>query len=248
MDRTVKHGSRILDIGANIGYYVLIEANLVGSSGQIVAVEPSPTNIDLLRKNIQLNGLDQVTVVEGAVSNSGGIQKFFLAEESNLNTFHREILEIRNNLKGELDVQVFTVRELTKLYGSFDYIRMDIEGHEVQVLEDIVVMSNEGCRKLPDIIFETHINAYSKDQDIGKVLQAIERIGYQIEFVATSSERGTKLLEQHGSFPEKVIRTDEVYRSIHNDIEFPQLICCLEETGGIRTVYLKCRPEISLAV
>ncbi len=116
------------------------------------------------------------------------------------------------------------------------------------MLKHIVAMSNEDGRKLPDIIFEAHINAYSKDQDIGKVLQAIERIGYQVEFVATSSERGTKLLEQHGSLPETIIRTDEEYRSIHNDIEFPQLISCLEKTGGVRTVYLKSRPEFSLAV
>ena len=45
----------ILDIGANIGYYVLIQRNLVGKNAKITAIEPIPENVNILRKNLKLN-------------------------------------------------------------------------------------------------------------------------------------------------------------------------------------------------
>ncbi len=240
MEKTLKPGAKVLDIGANIGYYVLIESGLAGKSGHIVAVEPAPGNLAIFHQNISLNRLKQVTVVEGAVSNIGGVQEFWIAEESNLNTFRKDILENRGTLREGINVKVFTVQELTKTFGPFDYLRMDIEGHEVQVLQDIVQMGRNG-EKCPDIIFETHINTYAKfngDDSIGTVLRELKKLGYVVGFVGSSTERGTKILEELGYKSIKIMRTDETVRTIHQNIQFDQLINCLEKTGGIRTVYL----------
>ena len=89
-----------------------------------------------------------------------------------------------------------------------------------------------------NIIFETHINEYGENQNIGEVLRQLADYGYLVELVASSSERGTKILKDFGSIPQKRIRTDEVYRTIHKDLAMEQLIHCLEVTGGIRTVFL----------
>ena len=241
IEKTLAPGAKVLDIGANIGYYVLIESKLIGDVGQIVAVEPSPSNLNMFNQNVQLNGLKQVTIVEGAVSNVAGVEKFWLAEESNLNTFRKDILEQRGSLRQGIDVNVFTVQDLVQKYGSFDYLRMDVEGHEVQVLQDIVLMGLKG-NKCPNIIFEPHINTYkksNKNQDIGMVLRDLEKIGYEVGFVASSSVRGTRILEDFGYPSINRIRTDEVFRTIHKDIQTDQLIDCLERTGGIRTVFLR---------
>src|SRR3989344_4906353 len=40
----VKHGYTVIEIGANIGYYALMESGLVGNRGRIYAIEPSPNN------------------------------------------------------------------------------------------------------------------------------------------------------------------------------------------------------------
>ena len=47
----------VLDIGGNIGYYVLIEA-FVSPRSRIYTVEPSPVNVNLLKKNIQIHAID----------------------------------------------------------------------------------------------------------------------------------------------------------------------------------------------
>jgi len=51
----LREGMTILDIGANIGYYALLEARSVGPSGRVVAVEPEPRNAALLRRNVQFS-------------------------------------------------------------------------------------------------------------------------------------------------------------------------------------------------
>lgn len=75
-------------MGANIGYYAIMEAKMTGPTGTVIGVEPSPANVDLLRKNIALNGLDNVTVLGGAVSDVQGARDLFVSAFSNLNTFH----------------------------------------------------------------------------------------------------------------------------------------------------------------
>ena len=49
MKGLLREGMVGIDIGANIGYYVLLEKRLVGSEGKVVAVEPAPRNLELLR-------------------------------------------------------------------------------------------------------------------------------------------------------------------------------------------------------
>ena len=93
LEKICTPGMRVLDLGANIGYYAIMESQLIRPGGVLLAVEPSPTNVDLLKRNLELNNLeDTVTVRTAAVSDQHGEQKFFLSRKSNLNTFHLEHL------------------------------------------------------------------------------------------------------------------------------------------------------------
>ena len=68
LKRIIKKGDIVVDLGANIGYYTLILAQLVGEFGHVYAFEPEPSNFELLSKNVKENNHNHVTLVQKAVS------------------------------------------------------------------------------------------------------------------------------------------------------------------------------------
>ena len=68
LKQLIKEGDTVVDLGANIGYYTLILAQLVGKSGHVYAFEPEPSNFEILSKNVKENKHDNVTLVQKAIS------------------------------------------------------------------------------------------------------------------------------------------------------------------------------------
>lgn len=64
--RLLRQGDVFVDVGANEGFHTLVGSSRVGPSGQVVAFEPVPPTIERLHRNIQLNGLQNIAVVEAA--------------------------------------------------------------------------------------------------------------------------------------------------------------------------------------
>ena len=240
LEKVLRPGFTVLDIGANIGYYTLIEKQLTGDSGKIIAVEPSPSNIKLLKRNSELNNFKNITIFQAAISSHSGKKDFFLSYESNLNTFHN-YGTVEGHLTGEtIEVDTYTVPAILRQANceKLDLIRMDVEGHEVDVIEGMLEqIRNETL--LPSIIFETHLSRYNEENNMQKVLRQLFNLGYQAMYVASSWQKGSSIIESKGYQSLLSIPTDGVRRSIYKDIgneDAEDLIC---NTGGIRTVYLK---------
>ena len=70
--QNVKPGMTVLDIGANTGYMTILLADMVGAYGQVHSFEPMPANYELLRKNVDANGLNQVHLHNFALSDRKG--------------------------------------------------------------------------------------------------------------------------------------------------------------------------------
>ena len=62
--KVVKEGMTVVDIGAHIGYYTLIAANLAGKKGKVYAFEPEAENYSLLVKNIKVNGYQNIVTAK----------------------------------------------------------------------------------------------------------------------------------------------------------------------------------------
>lgn len=77
----LKEGMIVVDIGANVGYYTLLAARLVGSSGIVYAFEPMPSNYELLCKSIEVNGYTNVIPINKAVSNKHGTATFWFEKD-----------------------------------------------------------------------------------------------------------------------------------------------------------------------
>lgn len=240
LEKVLKPGMAVLDIGANLGYYVLMELGLIGPTGRMIAVEPSSTNVELLKKNLALNGYGSVLVIAGAVSDSAGEREFFLAHQSNLNTFHATGSG-KTHLSGRtVNVRTYTVPELAKEHGRPDLIRMDVEGHEVEVFNGMIGAIERG-ELAPMIIFETHLSRYDASHDMEKPLRNLFALGYHVRYLASSSQRGTALVEARGYAGTDRVLTDDVERVIYENIRDDDAVDFICKIGGARTILLQKR-------
>lgn len=236
MRRVLQPGMTVLDIGANIGFYALLELELVGETGDVVLVEPSPQNVELLQRNLGLNSFHDVVVHPVAVSDRSGTRPFTMSTFSNLGTFHDLDAE---STAGVLEVETVTVPQLVG-DGKLDLIRMDVEGHEVEVLNGMIDEVERGTLR-PMVLFETHRPRYTADHDIAPVLCRMLAAGYHAAYIGSSSQRGTAIVESLGYRGEPPIRTDDVERVIFRDIADDHFLELIADRGGVRTVLLAPR-------
>ena len=138
----VKPGMTVVDVGANIGYYSLYFAGLVGSKGKVVAIEPSPENLPELRLNISANQLSNVRLFESAVGAERGEVAFAAGINGGI---------LGDDASGTYRVPVAPLDELIE--DGVDFLKIDVEGFEGAVVE--------GARRLlsqfrPVVFLEFH--------------------------------------------------------------------------------------------
>lgn len=146
--RELAAGSTFVDIGANIGLHTLLAAALVGESGRVVAIEPHPLTMELLRKNLEINGLlGRVSLSQVAVSNvNDEVVKFEYFSEHPAMSGIKVSQEVLDKLKGTLetiDVKTITLDALVeRLELVPDLVKIDVEGFEYTVLEGCIKTIN----------------------------------------------------------------------------------------------------------
>ncbi|MDO7834055.1 FkbM family methyltransferase [Sphingobium sp. HBC34] len=73
MIRLVKPGMVVADVGANLGYFSILMADIVGPAGKVLAYEPNPEMADLMRRSLLVNGLlPQVDIVQSPLTGISG--------------------------------------------------------------------------------------------------------------------------------------------------------------------------------
>ena len=123
----IQEGDTVIDLGANIGYYTLIFAKLVGESGHVFAFEPEPSNFELLSKNIKENKHENVTLVQKATSNKNSKIKLYVSKR---NLASHRIFDAGDKRKS-IEIDVITLNEyFKKNTNPIKIIKMDVEGAE----------------------------------------------------------------------------------------------------------------------
>jgi len=131
VQREVEAGDVVLDIGAHVGYYTLIFAQLVGGRGRVFAFEPEPKNFALLESNVRVNGYHNVTLIRKAVSDKTRKVRLCLSEDNSGDN------RIYDSLDGRRSVEVETLSlddYFAGYQGRIDFIKMDIQGAEPAAL------------------------------------------------------------------------------------------------------------------
>jgi FkbM family methyltransferase len=123
----LRPGGVFYDVGANVGFYSLLASKRIGS-GKVFAFEPLPKNVRYLERHLRLNGIQNVDVLEVAVSNETGTS-FFQSEST------RAMGRLQQD-GGNFRVQTATLDSLLQegRIAPPDSIKMDVEGAEGKAL------------------------------------------------------------------------------------------------------------------
>ncbi len=170
----LKDGMVCYDIGANIGYYALQEASLVGASGHVYAIEPIPSNCNILAMNIALNGYENVSLCNLAMGSQEGMGEIKVSHMSNMcsmvETGYRDYRE-------SIPVLVDTMDRFIVGKRLPDVVRMDTEGYEVAIVKGMKGLLES--RKPLVLFIEIHFDALM-GRSIS-MLKSLKEYGFEVK-------------------------------------------------------------------
>jgi FkbM family methyltransferase len=204
--KIVREGDVVVDLGANIGYFSLLAARLVGKKGKVYAFEPEPRNYNYLLKNIELNGYNNVFAIQKAVSNKTGKTKLYLCpydsghhtinQFESIRAYKPDLVEEREEF---IEVQTTTLDDFFK-EQSIDVIKMDVEGAEMLALlgMDRVIKQSKNLKMFVEF-FPLTIRKMgnSPEEFIGKLL---EDYGFSIFIIG----------QDYNAYNKELLRIDNV--------------------------------------
>jgi FkbM family methyltransferase len=178
MLRHLGRGDVFYDVGANLGFFALLGARMVGEAGKVYAFEAAPDNAEAIRTNAEINALTNVEVIAKAVAARAGTgrlqvvddQSWSKLEDYGEHPFTERVIEVELVAIDEL----LTAGELRPPA----LVKIDVEGAELAVLEG---MRETIERHRPAIICELH--------------------GTHAEFVSFMSACGYRLINLEGTIP-----------------------------------------------
>jgi len=180
--RAVKKDDVVIDIGANIGYYALMEARLVGDNGKIYAIEPAPQNFEILKKNISINGYKNIEVFNFAIGDKNGIEKLYISNKSN---WHSMVAFDAQGSEKTIDVTILTIDTFLKDKKYPALIRMDVEGYEDKIIRGMIeTLKKDRPLKL---FIEIHPHIMKKD-DVVFLFNILKQYKFEITMIAKRSK------------------------------------------------------------
>lgn len=126
----VRPGMTVVDVGANVGYYTMLIAHLVGSTGNVLAFEPNTENCRLNILSKEANGFNQIKLYPLALSTSNGVAYFSPMIGSNGGFLPNDSSTLMN--PNCIVVPTMTMTDI--INEAVDLIRVDVEGAEYLVL------------------------------------------------------------------------------------------------------------------
>lgn len=173
MGQYISQGDTVVDIGANIGCFA-IQAGYYNPK-VIYAIEPSPDNYNMLKKNISLNNPNNISTHEMAIGPHNGTIKLYKHQIKG--AFHSIYANVDGRSQTEYwSVKVKTLEEFFNEHNieTCDYLKMDCEGAE----HDILASTNMDLFKRIDrIALEVH---NIDGNFIEAIIEKLTKLGYKV--------------------------------------------------------------------
>lgn len=179
MINELKQDMICVDLGSNIGYYAVIESNLIGETGKIFAIEPSPVNFPVLKSNLENQKMNNFLAFNIAIGDKNEEMEFIISSKSNWSKIRMNNEKINPEDK-IIKIPVKTLdsfvneNNITKI----DILRMDVEGFEYNIL----LGANKILEKFkPKIFVEIHKMYLGKGKTY-EIFNELKNKGYEIEY------------------------------------------------------------------
>lgn len=166
-------GGTFIDIGANIGNHTLFAATHIGQTGQVVAFEPIPRIAAQLRSSLSINNLSNVNLHEVACSDTEGEAVLTLvAGNIGGSSLHRKTDQ------GSIPVKTKTADHFTAELTSISLIKIDAEGHELEVLRGL---GETLTKHRPTLIIEFSPSFWGSEAIVHgtEFFSILDKFGYQ---------------------------------------------------------------------
>jgi len=187
--KLIKPGMVVMDAGANIGYYTLIAAKLVGNNGRVYAFEPDPNNYKLLVKNIKTNGYTNIIPIQKALSNKNKKIKLFVDKVAWGNQSFSE-----NNVPGKagfVKVRTITLDDFSENVVNdkkIDLIKMDTQGAEGLIIEGAKKILRNSKSSLKITMEFWPYGLKNVGTDPLKLLRKLKSYGFKIKLIDEINE------------------------------------------------------------
>lgn len=155
-DLKIKKNDVVIDFGANIGDFTVKAGKLLNNTGKIIAIEPNHKNVEILKKNLELNNIKNVVIYESAITDKNGYS--YLSGDG----VAAEVLDNDNGYR----IKTICIEDLMdKLDNPKNLvIKMDIEGSEKYIFKNKDFVNN-----IKEIAMELH--GKENIETITKILQ-----------------------------------------------------------------------------
>ncbi len=176
LNKTVKSGMVVLDIGANIGFYTQIFSKLVGKEGRVYAFEPEKNNFRNLKRLCR--DLNNVTLNNVAVGEKNGKIKLYLSEKLNVDHLTYDNKEQRRFVSTKL----VTIDKYFDKGERIDFIKIDTQGFEYQVLLGMI----KTLKRLTKVMILSEFSFYDLEKARAKgkeYIGLLKRLGFKISFL-----------------------------------------------------------------
>jgi FkbM family methyltransferase len=189
LQKFLRSGDGVLDIGANIGLFTLEAAAIVGEKGRVTAYEPDPATYTRLVENCMLNDFSFAHCKQMAVSSQRGVLQFNIAGKG-YDAWNSLAPIPSKKITNTIDVNTTTLDHEISEYPApenITLIKIDVEGWELFVLKggaDFLQQYSPVC-----MVEFTEINLNAAGSSSKDVFECMEGFGY-----TWYSFNGTKLL------------------------------------------------------
>ena len=218
--KKISKSTKIIDLGANIGYLTLYFKKVLGVKEKILAIEPDITNFSFLKKNLELNRIENEVVYKNiAISNYDGFANLQLSGHSNL-----------HKITSKKTSDKVICKKLTTLLleESFqpDFIKMDVEGAEIEVVSGFREYIKQNKNKL-SILFEVHPNDYSENRNFNEQLNFLFSNGFYTESLITAGTYFPQFFIERGYSSSISFKSGKFNRHIIDDVKNEDVINAL---------------------